>query len=169
MRFQFSGTCFVFLLLVAALAAPLAAQNADQMSYAAVASSKFVSLPVLPACVTFAAQRGDPTKGAAVLLLKFKSGCVIPWHWHTANENLMMVSGKGKAEMKSGGSHPMTAGDYMYLPSKQGHQFICITSCLLFDQTDGPFDIHYLNAEGKEIPPEEALKPMAKAAAPKKP
>ena len=169
MRFHFSGLFFVFLLLIAVLAAPLAAQNPDQMSYAAVASSKFVSLPVLPACVTFAAQRGDPTKGAAVLLLKFKGGCVIPWHWHTANENLMMVSGKGKAEMKSGGTHMMTAGDYMYLPSKQGHQFACITTCLLFDQTDGAFDIHYINADGKEIAPEEALKPIAKPAAAKKP
>lgn len=151
----------------AALAPPLAAQNSDQMSYAAVASSKFMSLPVLPACATFAAQRGDPTKGAAVLLLKLKSGCVIPWHWHTSNENLMMVSGKAKAEMKTGGSHMMTAGDYMYLPSKQGHQFNCMSSCSLFDQTDGAFDIHYINADGKEIPPEEALKTMAKPVAKK--
>ena len=169
MRSHFSGGLVVLVLLAAVLAAPLTAQNSDQMSYAAVASTKFGALPVLPACMTFAAQRGDPTKGAAVLLLKAKSGCVIPWHWHTANENLMMVSGKGKAEMKSGGTHMMTAGDYMYLPSKQGHQFTCMTSCLLFDQTDAAFDIHYINADGKEITPEEALKPKAKPAAAKKP
>ena len=44
---------------------PLAAQSPDQMSYAAMASSKFMTLPVLPACMTFSAQRGDPMKGPA--------------------------------------------------------------------------------------------------------
>ncbi len=166
MRFARRGTILVLLL---ACSIALAAQSSEQMSYAAMATSKFVSLPVLPACTTFSAQRGDPTKGAAVLLLKFKSGCVIPWHWHTANENLMMVSGKGKAEMKSGGAHPMTAGDYMFLPAKMGHQFTCISSCVLFDVTDGAFDIHYINAEGSEIPVEQALKTTAKPAAAKKP
>ena len=88
---------------------------------------------------------------------------------HTANESLMMVSGKGKAEMKSGGAHPMTAGDYVYLPAKMGHQFTCISSCVLFDVIDGAFDIHYINAEGNEIPVEQALKTTAKPAAGKKP
>src|SRR5664280_3729084 len=141
----------LFVLLASALTTPLVAQSTDQMPYAALASTEFMTLPVLPSCMTISAQRGDPMKGASVLLLKLKTGCVIPWHWHTANENLMMVSGKGKAEMKAGGTHMMTAGDYMYLPSKQGHQFTCMTSCLLFDQTDAAFDIHYINADGKEI------------------
>ncbi len=97
-------------------------------------------------------------KGAAVLLLKFKSGCVVPWHWHTANENLMMVSGKAKGEMRPGGAHVLTAGDYLYMAGKQVHQFTCISSCLVFDVIDGAFDIHYVNADGKEMTPEEALK-----------
>jgi quercetin dioxygenase-like cupin family protein len=164
-----SGLILVLVLLTSALAAPLAAQNSEQMPFAAMASSKFMTLPVLPACMTLSAQRGDPTKGAAVLLLKFKSGCVVPWHWHTANENLMMVSGKAKAEMKSGGAHMLTAGDYLYLAAKQAHQFTCISSCVLFDVIDGAFDIHYVNAEGNEIPVEQALKTTAKPAAAKKP
>ena len=145
------------------------AQSQDQMSYAAMASSKFMTLPMLPACMSISAQRGDPMKGAAVLLIKFKSGCVVPWHWHSANENLMMVSGKGKAEMKSGGAHTMAMGDYLYLPAKQAHQFTCISSCVLFDVIDGAFDIHYVDNEGKEIPPDQVLKPMAKPAPAKKP
>ena len=108
-------------------------------------------------------------KGASVLLLKLKTGCVVPWHWHTANENLMMVSGKGKAEMKSGGAHTMAMGDYLYLAGKQVHHFTCVSSCLVFDVIDGAFDIHYVGSDGKEIPVEQALKPMAKPAAAKKP
>ena len=164
-----SGLILGLVLLWCALAAPLAAQNSDQMPYAAMASSKFMSLPMLPACMTLSAQRGDPMKGAAVLLLKFKSGCVVPWHWHTANENLMMVSGKAKGEMRPGGAHMLTAGDYLYLAGKQVHQFTCLSSCVLFDVIDGAFDIHYVDAGGKEITPEEALKPVAKPAAPMKP
>jgi quercetin dioxygenase-like cupin family protein len=169
MRFHFSGRLLLLLLFAVALAAPLAAQSADQMSYAAMSASKFGSLPVLPACMTFAVDRGDPTKGAAVLLIKMSSGCVVPWHWHTANETLMMVSGHGKAEMKAGGSHPMTPGDYIFLPAKQAHQFTCVSSCRFFLDTDAAFDIHYVDAGGKEIPPDQALKPMAKPAAAKKP
>ena len=162
--------CFLlFVLLASALTTPLVAQSTDQMPYAALASTKFMTLPMLPACMTLSAQRGDPMKGAAVLLLKFKSGCVVPWHWHTANENLMMVSGRGKAEMKSGGAHTVAMGDYLYLASKQAHQFTCISSCVVFDVIDGAFDIHYVDAEGKEIPVEQALKTKAKPAPAKKP
>lgn len=168
MQFR-SGLIFGVLLLSCALATPLAAQSSDQMPYAGLASTKFMNLPMLPACMTISAQHGDPMKGAAVLLLKFKSGCVVPWHWHTANENLMMVSGKAKGEMKPGGAHMLTAGDYLYMAGKQVHQFTCISSCLVFDVVDGAFDIHYVNADGKEMTPEEALKPMAKPAAAKKP
>src|ERR1017187_10895138 len=105
MRFALAGLSLL-VLLASALIMPLAAQGPDQMPYAAMASSKFMTLPVLPACMTLSAQRGDPMKGAAVLLLKVKSGCIVPLHWHTANENLMMVSGTGKAEM-SGGAQAM--------------------------------------------------------------
>ncbi len=58
-----SGLILGLVLLSCALAAPLAAQNADQMPYAAMASSKFMNLPMLPACMTLSAQRGDPMKG----------------------------------------------------------------------------------------------------------
>ncbi len=161
--------CFcLFVLLASVLITPLA-QSQDQMPYAAMASSKFMTLPVLPACMTISAQHGDPMKGPAILLIKFKSGCVVPWHWHTYDENLMMVSGKGKAEMKSGGSHPMAMGDYIYLAGKGVHQFTCISTCLVFDSIGGAFDIHYVDSEGKEIPVDQALKPMAKPAAMKKP
>jgi len=85
----------LFVLLASALTTPLVAQSTDQMPYAALASTKFMTLPVLPSCMTISAQRGDPMKGAAVLLLRVKSGCVVPWHWHTAAEQLMVVSGTG--------------------------------------------------------------------------
>lgn len=167
MRFALVGLS-VLVMLASALVVPLAAQSSDQMPYAPLASTKFMNLPMLPSCMTVSAQRGDPMKGAAVLLLKVKTGCVVPWHWHTANENLMMVSGTAKAEM-SGGAHTMATGDYLYLAGREIHQFTCISSCLVFDVTDEAFDIHYVDREGQEIPAEQALKPMAKPAPAKNP
>jgi quercetin dioxygenase-like cupin family protein len=167
MRFALAGLSLL-VLFASALITPLVAQSPYQMPYAEMATSKFVTLPMLPSCMTISAQRGDPMKGAAVLLLKVKSGCIVPWHWHTANENLMMVSGSAKAEM-SDGANTLVAGDYLYLAGKQMHQFTCISSCLVFDVIDGAFDIHYVDAQGQEIPVEQALKSTANPAPAKKP
>jgi hypothetical protein len=49
-------------------------------------------------------------------------------------------------------------GDYLLLPSKGIHQFTALSDIELFDISDAPFDMHYVDADGKEIPPEAALK-----------
>jgi hypothetical protein len=51
----------------------------------------------------------------------------------------------------------------------EGAESTCASSCVIFDVIDGAFDIHDVDADGKEIPPDQALKPMAKAGAMKKP
>ena len=146
------------LLLCFGLASPLFAQDASTMSYAAAATSKFTNMAVLPSCMTLSVQRGDPSKGPSVILLKFKAGCVVPWHWHTAAEQLMVVSGTGKAQMKDGKPVTVRPGDYMFLPAKHIHTFAAVTAVTMFDLPDGPFDIHYVDAAGNEIPPDQALK-----------
>jgi len=128
------------------------------MVLAKAATSKFVALPGLPACMTVAVQRGDPTKESAALLLKFTAGCSVPWHWHTAGEQLLLVSGKGTAEMKDGKPAAMSSGDYAFLPSKMIHQFKAVTAVTMLDIPDAAFDIHYVDKSGSEIPPDQALK-----------
>lgn len=129
------------------------------MGYAAAATSKFMGLPVIPACMTVSVQEGDPAKTAVVILAKFKPGCVVPWHWHTATERLLIVSGTGKGEMKDA-SKPVSLkpGDYILLPAKGIHQFTAVTNVELFLLSDAAFDIHYVDPLGKEIPTETALK-----------
>jgi len=135
----------------------------DKMVYAARSTSRFVNLPGLPACMTLSVQDGNPSKSAAVILAKFASRCVVPWHWHTATEHLMMISGLGKGAMKDGSSVALSAGDYLLLPGKSIHQFHCVTTCTLFLSIAGAFDIHYVDAGGKEIPPDQVLQRKAKA------
>jgi quercetin dioxygenase-like cupin family protein len=142
------------------------AQN-DTMTYASFTGAKFSNTPTLPPCMTVAAQHGDPFKEAAAIAAKFRSGCVVPWHWHTAAENIILVSGKGKIEMKDGTSHVVTAGDYLFLPAKHAHQFTCTSACTMYDLPTGAFDIHYIDKDGKEIAPEQAFEHSNHGTAPK--
>jgi quercetin dioxygenase-like cupin family protein len=86
------------------------------------------------------------------------AGCTIPWHWHTQNEDLIMTSGNGKLEMRGEATQSVVVGDYFYMPSKHQHQFTCATACTFFNLIDAAFDIRYVDRDGKEIPPEQALK-----------
>jgi quercetin dioxygenase-like cupin family protein len=161
MRMRFAA---LLVLLSALVAGPVLrrAQAEEKMVYAARSASKFANLPGLPTCMTLSVQDGDPSKGASVILAKFTAGCVVPWHWHTATEHLMIVSGHGKGEMKDGPTAALSPGDYLLLPGKSVHQFTCTAACTVFLVIDGTFDIHYVDASGKEIPPDEALKSKAK-------
>ena len=134
------------------------AQSADSMSYKSLATTKLGNHPALPSCVTIAVQDGDPAKPNSIILIKFAPGCTIPWHWHTPNERLIMISGTGKAEMKGMPATTMKPGDFLFLGSKGIHQFHAVTTVELFDISDAPFDIHYVDAAGKEIPVAEAVK-----------
>jgi quercetin dioxygenase-like cupin family protein len=158
------------ILLLILVASASWAQSDNGMTFAAASQSKFVNLPNLPTCMKVAVQRGDPSKGPSVLLLKLQAGCTVPWHWHSAGESLMLVSGTGKAEMKDGQPATMQKGDYAYLPGKMIHQFTATSPVLMFDMPDGAFDIHYVDSAGNEIPLGDAVKKgivIKPAAAPK--
>jgi quercetin dioxygenase-like cupin family protein len=93
-----------------------------------------------------------------VIVFKATSGCVIPWHWHTPAEHVIILKGSAKMEMKDGGKGVvLTAGGYAMLPSKHVHQFTCTAACTAFVTSDTAFDIHYVDSEGKEIAPDLAL------------
>lgn len=147
------------------LATAAFSQAADKPMVVPMSTTKFISLPVVPACLTLSPQSGDPTKGEALMLVKMKPGCVVPWHWHTPIEDIMMVSGKGKIEMKGEAAHGVGSGDYIHLSPKNVHQFTCSAACTFFLYSNGSLDFHYLDKDGKEITPEQALKPAAKPAA----
>ena len=129
---------------------------------------KFTPIPDMPGCASAAILRGNPRSGPAWVLLKLASGCRVPWHWHTANETLVVISGRGTVEMKDGPPLPFVPGAYASLPSHHAHQASCSRACLLFNGADAAFDIHYVDASGEEISSGEALKPPAKAKGKKK-
>jgi quercetin dioxygenase-like cupin family protein len=120
---------------------------------------QFAQQPGLPECLQMAVESGDPANGPSVVALKLASGCEIPWHWHTPNEQVMMVRGSATVEMKGEAkAATLKPGGFSMLPSKHLHRFVCTNDCVLFASSDAKFDIHYVDAAGNEIAPSDALK-----------
>ena len=134
------------------------------MAYKAADAVTFGNHPALPQCGTIAVQDGNPNAGPSIILIKVKAGCVIPWHWHTANERLIIVSGSAKGEMKDAQPLMLKPSDFVVLPAKGIHQFTALTDTELYDLSDAAFDIHYVDPGGKEIPVEAALKSVNQGA-----
>jgi quercetin dioxygenase-like cupin family protein len=134
--------------IVLAFAATAGAQDTGVLRR--LAESRFAPLAAMPTCVTMAVESGDPTKGASVIVFKATAGCSIPWHWHTPTEQVMIVSGSAKVEMKdSGKSAVLGPGGFALMPSKHVHQFTCTTSCSAFVSSDTT--VHYVDRNGDEI------------------
>ena len=140
-------------------------EMAGQSAVRNVVQMKFATVPGLPTCAKGSVQSGDPTKGPSIIFAKMPAGCSIPWHWHTPNEHLMIVSGVARLEMKDGKPLRLRAGGFALMPSHHVHQFRCERACQLFIYSDVAFDIHYVNKQGNEISPLEALKAVRETAA----
>ena len=124
-----------------------------------MAELKFGPIPGMPTCLSGAVENGDPMTGPGFILAKLTTGCIVPWHWHTAGENVLVISGKGLIDMADAKSKKtLTAAGFAHLPSKHIHQFSCKSKCTLLIYTETAFDIHYVDKDGNEIPAENALK-----------
>jgi len=134
------------------------AQQGGQPPGRNMSEMKFAAVPGLPTCAPGSVQAGDPSKAASLIIAKLAAGCSIPWHWHTPNEHLMIVSGVARVEEKDGKPVTLRQGGFALLSSRHVHQFRCTTACVLYVYSDVAFDIHYVDGQGKEISPDAALK-----------
>ena len=105
-------------------------------------------------------ETGDAAKGPSIIVERWSPGCIIPWHWHTPNEHVMMVSGALNFEIKGEKPTRVTAGDFVLIPSHQISRAKCVSTqpCIDFLYTDAPFDVHFVDPAGKEISRDDALK-----------
>ncbi len=140
----------------AALAQQPMGQNVSEM--------KLTNFPGMPTCVTGAVVTGDPAKGSSIIYSRIQTGCTIPWHWHTPDEHIMVVSGTLRMEMKDAKALLLSAGGFSLMPSHHAHQASCLKTCTIYVYSDAAFDIHFINAEGSEISPDDAVKPLKETA-----
>ncbi len=96
-----------------------------------------------PACLKVARENGDPDIGASTFLLEAPSGCVVPAHHHTAEEQLMVVRGDVLTGMDGMPETTMGPGGFAMMPSKAMHWFACKSkdTCLMFVTFDRKYDI----------------------------
>jgi mannose-6-phosphate isomerase-like protein (cupin superfamily) len=142
---------------------PTRADETEQMITLNPETLKFTPIPDMPGCASAAIVRGNPRSGPAWVFLKLATGCRVPWHWHTANETLLVISGRGNVAMKDGPPLKFAPGAYASVPSHHMHQASCSRARLLFNTADAAFDIHYVDASGEKISADEALRPSARA------
>jgi quercetin dioxygenase-like cupin family protein len=117
----------------------------------------FTTSPVLPDCYTYALERGDPKTGPSVTLSRLTAGCKVPWHLHSANAQVLFVSGTFQLTMKGQQPQTLRQGSYAYVPAKHQHEESCLDGCTYYVIREGAADVHYVDAGGKEISPEGAL------------
>ena len=115
-------------------------------------------------CSAAGIKTGDPTKGSSIIVEEFAPSCAIPWHWHTPNEHVMMVSGTFLFEIQGEKSVQVNAGDFVLIPSHHISQTTCLgpDPCINFLYTDAPADMHFVDETGAEISLDQALKNYAK-------
>jgi hypothetical protein len=95
-------------------------------------------------CLSSAIEAGNPATGPSTLILKAPSGCVVPWHSHTAQEQVLMISGTIVAEMTGLPTTTLGPGGFAAMPGGMAHQFTCQdTACLMFVTFDGAYDIYW--------------------------
>jgi ChrR Cupin-like domain len=95
-------------------------------------------------CLSSAIEAGNPATGPSTLILKAPLGCVVPWHSHTAQEQVLMISGTIVAEMTGLPTTTLGPGGFAAMPGGMAHQFTCQdTACLMFVTFDGAYDIYW--------------------------
>jgi glyoxylate utilization-related uncharacterized protein len=128
--------------------------NAGAMAQAAMAGKiqPYGSLAFGPdadvACLASALEAGEAATGPSTWILKAPSGCLVPWHSHTAQEQLIVVGGSVMAEMTGHAPTLLEAGGFAVMPGRMAHQFTCqeTASCVMFVSFDRAYDIKWEKA-----------------------
>ncbi len=96
-------------------------------------------------CLLSALETGDPSMGHSTWILKAPRGCLIPWHSHTAEEQLIVVRGTVIAEMTDHQPTRLGPGGFAMMGSRAPHQFSCRgkSTCLMIVTFDRAYDIRW--------------------------
>jgi quercetin dioxygenase-like cupin family protein len=96
-----------------------------------------------PGCLQFALENGELKTGPSTAIMKAAPGCVVPPHYHTAEEQLIIVRGDVSTGMEGMSDTVLHAGGFAMMPSKAVHWFTCTAKeeCVMFVTFDRAYDI----------------------------
>jgi quercetin dioxygenase-like cupin family protein len=126
------------------MAGPVLAQDKPMGALTPLASVKFLQDSDVK-CLRSALETGDPATGRSTFILKAPPGCVVPWHFHTAEEQLVIISGTVLAEMTGHPATRLDAGGFAVMGGRMAHQFTCLgkSPCVMFVVFDRAYDIFW--------------------------
>jgi len=98
--------------------------------------------PFLPAGCQIAVLNGDPSKENVDVFFKLPGGSILPNHWHTSAERMVLVSGELHVTYEGQDPVVLTPGTYAYGPAKLEHHGACVSAqdCVLFIAFEEPLD-----------------------------
>jgi len=106
------------LMLVLLVTSMMMSSQAPQTKAMHTGDAPMVHVPRTPNCFVMATEQGDPGKEASILKMKGSAGCAVPWHWHPATENIMMVSGTAETQVKGKKPMHLAPGAFLSVPPK---------------------------------------------------
>ena len=98
--------------------------------------------PFLPKGCEIAVLHGDPAKNNADIFFKVPANSVLPRHWHTSAERMVLVSGELHVTYDGHKTAVLKPGTYAYGPAKLPHKAECRKAgpCVLFIAFVSPVD-----------------------------
>jgi quercetin dioxygenase-like cupin family protein len=98
----------------------------------------------MPKGCQLAVLHGDPGKPNADVFLRIPAGSIIPNHWHTSAERMILVAGELQVAYQGQPMTTLRPGMYAYGPAKHPHSASCATgeACVLFIAFESPVDAH---------------------------
>ncbi len=112
--------CLAPLLIVLAAVASSQGQTPHHGVVTPLASAKLAS-DGAPASLKSALENGDPDTGASTSVLEAAPGCVVPAHYHTGEEQLMIVRGDVLTGMEGMSKQTLAPGGFAMMPGKAMH------------------------------------------------
>jgi mannose-6-phosphate isomerase-like protein (cupin superfamily) len=98
--------------------------------------------PFLPKGCGISVLHGDPAKNNADIFLKVPANSVLPRHWHTSAERMVLISGELHVTYDGNKTAVLKPGTYAYGPAKLPHKGQCTKAgpCVLFIAFELPVD-----------------------------
>jgi len=130
-------------LLVASPFAAAFAQDPPLARATGEASLKWGGCPdFMPKGCEIAVLHGDPAKSNADVFFRVPANAVIPRHWHTSAERMVLVAGELHVTYDGHETAVLKPGTYAYGPARLPHRAECGNAgpCVLFIAFEAPVD-----------------------------